>query len=89
MSCGNLTIAHPSFNDSQKCVWCTLALYASLSKFKTGQEEYEAQIKDKEEAMPGDPVLAKLDAKIAEKEAELEELRKTAWEKRNGILKDL
>jgi hypothetical protein len=31
----------------------------------------------------------KLDAKIAEKEAELEELRKTAWEKRNGILKDL
>jgi hypothetical protein len=34
----------------------------------------------------GDPVLAKLDAKTVEKEAELEELRKAAWEKRNGIL---
>jgi hypothetical protein len=88
LSCGSLTIAHPSFNATQKCVWCTLALYASISKFKTRQEEFEAQIKDLEEAMAGDPVLAKLDAKIAEKEAELEELRKAAWEKRNGILKD-
>jgi hypothetical protein len=38
--------------------------------------------------MVGDPVLTKLDAKTVEKEAELEELRKAAWEKRNGILKD-
>jgi hypothetical protein len=52
------------------------------------EEEYKAQIKDKEEAMVGDPVLTKLDAKTVEKEAELEELRKAAWEKRNGILKD-
>jgi hypothetical protein len=88
LSCGNLTIARPSFNATQKCVWCTLALYASLSKFKTGEEEYKAQIKDKDEVMVGDPVLAKLDAKTVEKEAELEELRKAAWEKRNGILKD-
>lgn len=36
--------------------------------------------------MAGDPVLTKLDAKIAEKEAELGELRKAAWEKRNAIL---
>ena len=48
-----------------------IALYASLSKFKTGQEEYEAQIKDKEEAMAGDPVLAKLDAKIAEERSRI------------------
>ena len=88
LSCGNLTIARPSFNDTQKCVWYTLALYASLSKFKTGQEEYEVQIKDMEEAVAGDPTLAKLDAKIAEKEAELEELMKAAREKRNGIPKD-
>ena len=88
LSCGSLTIARPSFNATQKCVWCTLALYTSLSKFKTGEEEYKPQIKDKEEAMVGDPVLTKLDAKTVEKEAELEELRKAAWEKRNGILKD-
>jgi hypothetical protein len=88
LSCGSLTIAHPSFGATQKCVWCTLALYASISKFKTKQEEFKAQIKVMEEAMAGDPLLATLDAKIAEKEAELEELRKAAWEKRNGILKD-
>ena len=86
LSCGSLTIAHPSFGVAQKCVWCTLALYASISKFKTAQEEIEAQLKFTEEAVAGDAMLSKLDTEIAEKEAELKELRKAAWEKRNAIL---
>jgi hypothetical protein len=88
LSCGDLTIAHPSFGVSQKCVWCTLALYSSISKFKTTQEGFKAKLKQKVELMAEDVVLAKLDTEIAEKEAELEELKKAAWEKRNGMLKD-
>jgi hypothetical protein len=88
LSCGNLTIRHPSFDVSEKCVWCTLALYASISKFRTAQEEFKIKIKDMEEVMAGDAMLAKLDAEIAEKEAELKELRKAAWEKRNSMLKE-
>lgn len=37
--------------------------------------------------MAGDAALAKLDAQIAEKEEELERLRKAAWETRNKTLK--
>lgn len=86
LSCGNLTIAHPSFGVAQKCIWCTLALYASISKFKTTKEDFKAQLKSTEGATAGDAVLSGLDAEIAEKEAELEELRKAAWEKRNAVL---
>ena len=93
LSCGNLIIRHPYIGDlkecvSSKCVWCTLALYASISKFKTTQEEFKMKLKDVEEVMAQDRTLAKLDAEIAEKEAELERMRKAAWEKRNDMLKD-
>lgn len=37
--------------------------------------------------MAGEAALAKLDAEIAEKEVELERLRKAAWETRNNTLK--
>jgi hypothetical protein len=88
LSCGNLTIAHPSFGVAQKCVWCTLALHTSISKFKTRQEEFKTKLKDIEQVMAGDAALAKLDAEISAKETELEQLRKAAWEKRNDVLKD-
>ena len=86
LSCGNLTIAHPSFGVVRKCIWCTLALYASISKFKTTKENFKAELKSTEEATAGDAVLSGLDEKIAEKEAELDEFRKAAWEKRNSLL---
>ena len=85
LSCGNLTIAHPSSGVADKCVWCTLALHASISKFKTTQEEFKAQLKTIEEIAARDAVVSKLDAEIAAKEAQLEKLKKTAWEKRNTL----
>jgi hypothetical protein len=88
LSCGNLSIAHPSSSVAQKCVWCTLALYSSISKLKATQEKFKTELKDKEEVMAGDAVLGELDAEIAEKEAELEVLKKAAWERRNRILND-
>lgn len=92
LSCGNLTICHPYFGDSKecvatKCIWCTLALYASISTFKTAQEDFKKKLKDAENVMAGEAALAKLDAEIAEKEVELERLRKAAWETRNNTLK--
>jgi hypothetical protein len=71
-----------------KCVWCTLTLYASISKFKTAQEDFQRKLKDAEDVMAGDGPLAKLDAEIAEKEEELDRLRKAAWETRIHVLKD-
>ena len=85
LSCGNLIIAHPSSGVVQKCIWCTLALYASVSKFKTTQEEFKAQLQSAEEVAAGDAVLSGLDAEVADKEVELEELRKIAWGKRNAL----
>ena len=63
-----------------------MALYISISKFKTTQEEFKAQIKFTEEVAAKDTVLSKLDAEMATKGAELEELKKAAWEKRNALL---
>ena len=93
LSCGNLTIRHSYFDGTKecvftKCVWCTLTLYASTSKFSTAQEDFKKKLKDAEDVMAGDGPLAKLDAEIAEKEEELERLRKAAWETRIHVLKD-
>lgn len=86
LSCGNLTIAHPSFGLPQKCRWCTLALYASVSKFKTKQEQYKHELSELERVVAQDTVMKALDENIAEKEAELEGLRKVAWGKRSRLL---
>lgn len=88
LSCGKLAIAHPLFGVPQKCSWCSLALYASISKFKTAQEEYKKKLQDLGQLMRDDAKLSKLDAEIAIKEMELEELQEAAWQQRNAIFQD-
>jgi hypothetical protein len=65
-----------------------LTLCASVSKFKTAQEDFQRKLKAAEDVMAANGPLVKLDAEIAEKEEELERLRKTAWETRIHVLKD-
>ncbi len=88
LSCGNLIVAHPSFGNAQKCTWCTLALCASVSKFKVTQEDYKRKMEVLGKVMANDLELSGLDAEIAMKEVELQGLQKSAWEKRNVIMRE-
>ena len=85
LSCGDLTIIHASRGNTYKCDWCTLALLASTSKFKTTQEQHKKDLKIIEKATENNAMVAALQADIAVKEAELEGLRRIAWEKRTGL----
>ena len=85
LSCGVLTITHASRGNTYKCDWCTLALLASTSKFKTTQEQHKKDLKLIEKATENNAMVTALQADIAVKETELEGMRRTAWEKRTGL----
>ena len=87
LSCGSLTVRHQALGIAEECAWCTLALKASISKFKSSKEEHKKLLDLMGKMVSDDVELTQLDAEIATKEAELEELRRVAWMKRNALLR--
>jgi hypothetical protein len=73
----------------QECAWCTLALQANINKFKTRQEALKKKLSELEQLAALDQQLMKMEIEIKAKEAELEELRKQAWGRRNAMMRSV
>ena len=69
-----------------KCEWCTVVLKTSITKDKAVQNEHRQTLDVMRERILADPIVSQLDADLRALEAELDEYKRGAWAKRNGLL---